>query len=257
MAGAASNAFDQSHASWSGMLSQYVQWNQIGTATQVDYDGFKQDSAQLSEYLDQLSAASNDDFQAWPKADQEAFLINAYNAATVQLVLTRYPDLESIRDLGGLFSSPWKKQVLDLLGQRRSLDAIEHELLRGAPDYSDPRIHFAVNCASIGCPALRPQAYVGTQLNEQLEDQTLRFLRDRSRNKFDGKHNTLVISKIFDWYAEDFNDHSGGIRAFLGERASALGLDENQTRQLRSGDLSIGFGEYDWSLNRAPSRPTN
>lgn len=112
-----------------------------------------------------------------------AFLINAYNAATVALILTRYPELDSIKELGSLLRSPWKRRFVDLLGARRSLDDIEHELLREAPDFAEPRIHFAVNCASLGCPALRPEAYEAERLEAQLADQTRRFLRDRSRNR--------------------------------------------------------------------------
>lgn len=250
---AAETAFDRTHASWGELVEKYVHWNAQGTTTQVDYAGFKVDSEQLSDYLNQLSGVSRREFRDWSKGDQYAFLINAYNAATVQLVLTRYPDLTSIKDLGRLFSSPWKKQVLDLLGQSRSLDVIEHELLRGGPDFSDPRVHFAVNCASIGCPALRAEAYVGSRLDAQLEDQTRRFLRDRSRNHLDDSRDQLVISKVFDWYAEDFAAHSGGIRGFLGSRGEALELDETLLRQLRDGELAIGFGEYDWTLNQTHS----
>lgn len=247
---AAAAAFDRSHAAWTGLLGRHVQWDRDGSATRVDYAGFAVDAAQLSAYLKALSGVPSSEFRGWSKDDREAFLINAYNAATVELVLTRYPELESIKDLGGLFSSPWKKRFIDLLGERRSLDDIEHDLLRGAADYSDPRIHFAVNCASIGCPALRPEAYAGTTLREQLEDQTRLFLRDRSRNRFDADSGQLEISRIFDWYGQDFEAHAGGVRAFLADRATDLGLDAGRAVQLRSGKMPIVFGEYDWSLNR-------
>lgn len=242
-------SFDQTHAAWSELLSRHVQWNVEGTTSTVGYAGFARDSKALDAYLDTLSKIEPNTFDAWKRSDREAFLINAYNAATVKLILSRYPKLESIKELGRLFSSPWKKEFVDLLGERRSLDSIEHGLLRGAKDYRDPRIHFAVNCASIGCPALRPEAYVGKGLHAQLEDQTSRFLRDRSRNRLAADGKSLQVSKIFDWYAADFDAHSAGVPAFLADHAEALGLDAAHSRQLREGKRAITYTDYDWSLN--------
>ena len=252
VSGTENPAFEQSHSTWSALLSRHVHWNAEGTTSTVDYAGFSRDSKALDAYLHTLSTIDRATFDAWNQDDRQAFLINAYNAATVQLILTRYPKLESIKDLGGLFSSPWKKEFVDLLGERRSLDSIEHGLLRGARDYRDPRIHFAVNCASIGCPALRPEAYVGEQLNAQLEDQTQRFLKDRSRNRLAADGESLQVSKLFDWYAEDFDAHSGGVANFLADHAEALALDTAHARQLRERALPIRFSDYNWSLNEKP-----
>ena len=241
--------FDQRHAAWTELLAEHVSWTPDGSASTVDYAGFQADRKPLQHYLDSLSAVPLKHFQQWPEAQRQAFLINAYNAYTVALILTRYPDLDSIKDLGGLFSSPWKKSFFELLGQTRSLDEVEHELLRGAADFAEPRIHFAVNCASIGCPALRPQAYVGEHLDAQLEDQTARFLRDRSRNRMDADQ--LAVSMIFRWYREDF-DHAGGLNNFLADHGEALGLTPAQKNALRRDDLKLRFLPYDWQLN-APS----
>lgn len=244
---AAPTAYDPSHTAWSRLLSAHVAWNAAGTATTVDYAGFARDSAALRGYLQSLSAVTEAQVRQWPQAEREAFLINAYNAATVQLILTRYPKLQSIKELGGLLSSPWKRAFVPLLGKTRSLDDIEHGLLRGDPGYADPRIHFAVNCASVGCPALRPEAYVGPRLRQQLEDQTRRFLRDRSRNRLEG--GTLRVSKIFDWYGRDFAAQ-GGVSAFLTRYSDALSLDTSTNDRLRRGQLPIAYLEYDWFLNR-------
>lgn len=249
--GAENDGFDQSHAAWSDLVSRHVQWNSEGSASTVDYAGFKRDSTALDAYLARLSKIERNTFDAWEQNDRQAFLINVYNAATVKLILSRYPKLESIKDLGGLFSSPWKKEFVDLLGERRSLDSIEHGLLRGANDYRDPRIHFAVNCASIGCPALRPQAFVGAKLDAQLQEQTSRFLRDRSRNRYDAKANKLEVSSIFDWYAEDFDAHAGGVSVFLADHGEALGLDAPTRERLRKGKIPITYTDYDWKLNSA------
>lgn len=243
--------FDQRHATWNELLEQHVNWTPDGGASTVDYAGFQANHQTLQRYLEQLSAVPLKRYQQWPEAQRQAFLINAYNAFTVALILTRYPDLDSIKDLGGLFSSPWKKSFFELLGKKRSLDQVEHELLRGAADFAEPRIHFAVNCASVGCPALRPQAYVAEQLDAQLEDQTQRFLRDRSRNRMEAGE--LAISMIFRWYGEDF-DHAGGLNNFLAAHSEALGLSTVERNALKRDELKIRFLSYDWQLNKQSAR---
>lgn len=240
--------FDLQHTKWNGLLTANVSWTKDGEESVVDYAAFARNRDGLKAYLGSASAVSQSTFGQWDKADRDAFLINVYNAATVELILTRYPDLKSIKDLGGLLSSPWKKDVISLLGKQRSLDDVEHSMLRGAAGYVEPRIHFAVNCASIGCPALRPEAYVGSRLATQLDDQTKRFLRDRSRNRYESGEG-LQVSKIFDWYADDFVKHAGGVDKFLAGYADALGLDSGTSRKLESGTLPISYTDYDWRLN--------
>lgn len=247
---AAPAAHDPAHGVWDRLLATHVAWNPAGTATAVDYAGFARDAAPLEGYLSSLAAVDEARFRQWPLDEREAFLINAYNAATVQLVLTRYPELDSIKELGRLLRSPWKRAFVPLLGKVRSLDDIEHHLLRGDPGHADPRIHFAVNCASIGCPALRPEAYVGPRLCAQLEDQTQRFLSDRSRNRLAG--GSLRVSRIFDWYRQDFAAQ-GGVHGFLARYAGALELDAQVRESLRRGKIPLAYTDYDWSLNR--SRP--
>lgn len=247
---AAPTRFDRSHSQFNALLQKHVEWSRSGTASEVDYAGLLADRAQLKKYLDSLALVRADEFAAWPAADRQAFLINAYNAATIDLVLKHYPGLKSIKDLGGLFSSPWKQVFVPLLGKRRSLDGLEHGLLRGARDYRDPRIHFAINCASIGCPALRPEAYVGSRLQVQLDDQTRRFLRDASRNHYDAGSGALRVSRIFDWYGDDFVRLAGGVRAFLARYPGELGLDPVTSGRLVSGKLVLTYRDYDWTLNR-------
>ncbi len=241
-------SFDSTHGAWNRLLAANVHWNAAGTTTTVDYAAFARDRTALANYMQSLASVSEAEFGRWPLAERQSFLINAYNAGTVTLVLTRYPGLKSIKEIGGLFGSPWKQDALVLLGKQRTLDEVEHTLLRGAPEYAEPRIHFAVNCASIGCPALRPEAYVGVKLDRQLDDQTRRFLRDRSRNRNDPRAG-LRVSKIFDWYGSDFDAHAGGVGAFLARYAAELGLDRATAQRLISGAESVGFTPYDWRLN--------
>jgi hypothetical protein len=171
------------HGTWDGLLQRHVKPILGGVATQVDYGGMARERVQLKGYLDALAAVPEADFRRWPRDERLAFLINAYNAGTVELVLTRWPKLDSIKDLGSLLGSPWKKRFIPLLGGTRSLDDIEHGMIRAKGAYAEPRIHFAVNCASVGCPALRPEAYTAARLDAQLADATRRFLGDRTRNR--------------------------------------------------------------------------
>ncbi|UTW10276.1 DUF547 domain-containing protein [Marinobacterium rhizophilum] len=238
------------HSDWDRLLKTHVLELQNGRATQLDYTAVTQQRPQLSAYLARLSDVQQPQFDAWTKDDQLAFLINAYNAWTVELILGAYPDLASIKELGSLFQSPWKKAFVPLLGEQRSLDNIEHDLIRGSRRYRDPRIHFAVNCASIGCPALRAEAYSGSALEQQLEQQTRLFLQDRSRNRSTGQR--LELSSIFKWYAEDFSAGWRGaesLEQFLTLYADALGLNETQLQHLRAGNTDIDFLDYDWNLN--------
>lgn len=244
-----SQSFDREHVAWTLLLKKYVHWNADGTASSVDYAGFAHDRSALDAYLATLGRVTPSQYQAWSRADREAFLINAYNAATVELILTRYPDLRSINDLGGWLSTPWKRRFVVLLGKTRSLDDIEQGMLRKAPDYRNPRVHFAVNCASLGCPALRDEAYVGARLDAQLDDQTRRFLRDRTRNRFNAASRQLMVSKIFDWYGADFAK-VGGVANFFAGYADALGMTPAEAMALRAGRIGIDDLPYDWSLNR-------
>jgi hypothetical protein len=243
-------AFDHDHAAFSRLLQRHVAWNAAGTATSVDYAGLQKERTLLQAYLRELATVRETDFRRWSTAQRQAFLIDAYNAATLELVLQRYPNLRSIKELGSLLQSPWKRRFVTLLGRQRSLDEIEHQLLRGTADYRDPRIHFAVNCASIGCPALRPEAYRADRLDAQLSDQTRRFMSDRSRNRFDAGKPVLEVSKIFDWYAADFERHAGGVPAFLASHAQSLGLSPAMAIRLRQGRLPLRYLDYDWKLNR-------
>ena len=238
------------HDNWNTLLSRHVKPINQGHSSAVDYAAMQQDRAILTLYLKQLSQITQTQFDAWDKPAQLAMLINAYNAWTVELILTKYPDIDSIKDLGGFFSSPWDKSFIPLLGKTRSLNDIEHKLIRGSDRYNDPRIHFAVNCASIGCPALREEAYTGAKLDMQLDAQTQRFLADSSRNY--AKGDTVYLSAIFKWYGDDFTKGFGGadsVDAFLLLYPSGLKLSPALQTAAEKQQLNIDFLDYDWSLN--------
>ncbi len=251
----ASSFAQDSDAAWTALLARHVVLVDDRHASRVDYAGFAADRAALDRYTGALSAVSKNAFDRLSKPQQMAFLINAYNAFTIELILTRYPKLDSIRDLGSLFGSPWKKRFIALLGDQVSLDDIEHGMLRAPGRYDDPRIHFAVNCASIGCPALREEAYAADRLDAQLDDQARRFLSDRTRNRFDPKARALQVSKLFDWYGDDFTKGHRGIasvRGFLAGYAEPLADAPADRALIRGQGAPLGFTDYDWKLNDVP-----
>lgn len=247
----AAHAATFDHSRWDRLVHTDVVQVHGGQASQVNYDAFKRDHNDLDSYLKSTEGVTQAEFDGWTKSDQLAFLINVYNARTVQLVLTRYPDLHSIKDLGTVFQMPWQKPFFQLFGRQASLDDVEQGLIRGSGRYDEPRVHFAVNCASIGCPALRNEAYTGARLDAQLDDQARKFLADRQRNALTAKG--LELSSIFKWYRGDFEKGWHGAQSlpdFLGLYASELGLSKAQLGDLKAGRTPLVFRDYDWTLNR-------
>jgi hypothetical protein len=235
-------AFDHSHAAWDALLRKHVVLLEGGKASQLRYAAVAQERAALRQYLQELSRVGEAEFQAWSPPQQVAFLINAYNAYTVEKILTRYPEIRSVWDFGKFFGNPFRDEFFSLLGRKASLDAIEHGILRQR--YAEPRIHFALNCASVGCPMLREEAYVAPRLEQQLEEQTVRFLSDHSRNRF--REGRLEVSMIFDWFRDDFEPRE----AFLLRYAALLGVPPG----LSASSLpKLAFLDYDWSLNDSRS----
>lgn len=251
---AGAQAFDHGHAAWTALLRRHVRLVRGGQASLVQYAGLGAERGTLKAYLDSLSSVTPAAFAGWTRAERQALLVNAYNAFTVELVLTRYPDLRSIKDLGTLIRSPWQPKWIALLGSRVSLDDIEHAMLRRRGDYDDPRVHFAVNCASLGCPALREEAFVAARLDAQLDEQSLRFMSDRARNRFNAQRQRMELSKVFDWYGEDFRlGHRGigSLPSFAARYADQLADLPADRERIRSGQVEIAFTDYDWSLNDA------
>jgi hypothetical protein len=245
-------AFDQNHAAWDALLKRHVSIAQNGSSSRVDYAGFNADAGVLQGYVDGLTAVTPAEYHDWTREQQLAFLINAYNAFTIKLVLMRYPDLKSIKDLGSFLKSPWKKEFFALLGAERSLDGLEHGLIRAPGSFDDPRIHFAVNCASVGCPMLRAEAYVAQRLDAQLDDGVRRFLGDRNRNRYDPVSGALEVSRIFDWYKVDFEKGNRGVSSvplFLASYADLLADGAPARQAVRQGQAQIRYLDYDWNLN--------
>jgi len=203
----------------------------------VDYQGFKKNETRLDSYLELLGKT---DVQALGRKDQFAFYINAYNAGTIKLILSKYPNITSIWDLGNrVFNSPFKKKFLQLGSRKVSLDYIENDILR--PRFADPRVHFAINCASKSCPPLLSQPYQGEILDRQLNNAARTFINDTRFNRLNG--NTLYISRIFKWFSEDFDNDP--LTFFL---KYAIG-DFKENLEDRKSEIRIKYLDYDWSLN--------
>jgi hypothetical protein len=215
---------------YASLLKKYV------ANGRVDYSGFKTDESQLDQYLRQLSQTQPDQLD---RAGQMAFYINLYNAATIKLILTAYPGIKSIKDLGSLFQSPWKKKFITLNGRTITLDHIEHDILR--PRFKDPRVHFAINCASQSCPPLLDVPYTGSTLDAQLNKVTANFINNPQSTYIQG--DTLYLSSIFKWFSADFGDD---IRGFVSKYARG---DLRKQLDARASSLKIKYLDYDWSLN--------
>ncbi len=248
LAGSPALAFDHRHTAFTTVLQAHVSWNEAGTASVVDYPALKENRQPLDDYLDTLSAVPRAEFEAWDKDRQLAFLINAYNGFTLALILDNYP-VDSIRGIGRFWQNPWKIRFFTLLGEKMHLDQVEHDIIREPGRFDEPRIHFAVNCASIGCPALRDEAFVHDRLDAQLEDSTRRFLIDDSRNRYNPENESLEVSSIFKWYGEDFERDAGSVRKWLARYADLLTDNKAAKAQIQAGNVHLQYLDYDWALN--------
>ncbi|TGL55503.1 DUF547 domain-containing protein [Leptospira kemamanensis] len=229
-------SFDHKHSVWDSLLKKHVK-NGL-----VSYKGFVSDVSTLNGYLESLTKVTDSQYQSFSDKEKMSFLINAYNAFTVKLIVDHYP-VESITDIGSPISKinlargiPWKKEFFSLLGKSRHLDWIEHEKLR--KDFSEPRIHFAIVCASIGCPILQSEAYVPTNLEKQLQTAKLVFLKNPKKNSYDKSTNTLYLSKIFNWFQPDFT-----------KKMSLVEFVQDGFAETIKPDAKIIYNEYNWDLN--------
>ncbi|EFL51986.1 protein of unknown function DUF547 [Solidesulfovibrio fructosivorans JJ]] len=218
-------------AGYGGLLMRHV------ADGRVDYAGLKTDEARLDAALEAMSRV--DPAALSPQA-QFAYYINVYNAWTLKLILEHYPGIRSIKEAGSFFRSPWKRSFVRLRDGVVSLDDIEHGILRSR--FHDPRVHFAVNCASKSCPPLADAPYRGETLDAQLDAATKAFINNPKNTFF--KDGALHVSRIFDWYGEDFGGATGVwtfIRRFA-DPALAREMDAAPRHELV-------YDPYDWSLN--------
>lgn len=209
------------HSQWNSLLQKYV--NSKGN---VNYAGFKQDKSALEAYLQQLADQPVE--SSWSREEKLAYWINAYNAFTVKLIVDNLP-VKSITNLKG--GKPWDDKWIKLGSKVYSLNQIENDIIR--PSFKEPRIHFAVNCAAKSCPPLLNKAWTADKLNSYFEQQARAFINNPNYNKISA--NSIQVSKIFDWYGEDF----GNLIDYL---------NKYSTTKINA-DAKVSFLEYDWSLN--------
>ncbi|SFE28792.1 DUF547 domain-containing protein [Nitrosomonas sp. Nm166] len=258
---ASATRFD--HTIWDGLLREHVYMMDQGQTSRVNYFGFASNHGQLHKYLSQLSAVKEKDFSSLDKSEQLAFLINTYNAFTVEMILRSYSSIATLRAYAPV-NIHWKSRLISMLRNQRelkfiplfgkflSLDDIEEGMIRRPGSYDEPRIHFALNRASIGCPALLNRAYSGIELEHQLEAATRAFLSDRSRNRFNEEAERLEVSEIFDWYSEDFERNWQGwtgLAQFFAHYRDSLADTPHARELLTAGNLEIQFLEFNWMLN--------
>lgn len=225
-----------SHDALDALLKRHVSVD----GAHVDYKGLKQDLPQLDAYLASVASA---DLKTLSSKELKALLINAYNAYTLKLIISN-ESVTSIRNI----DDPWGTQAYRVGGHAVSLNDLEHGLLR--PLFKDPRIHFAVNCASIGCPPLRPEAFTGQKLTQQLEQATKATLTNPSYVHV--KANTLHLSSILDWYGGDFTNphytaHKASVAAYVAMYATP---EVSAFIKSKDNDPKVVFLEYNWALNQ-------
>ena len=220
--------FDHQYKNYGQILNDHV------NNGKVDYLKLKKNANALNLVLVEFAAVSSEQFEGWDKNKQLAYLINLYNAATLDLIIDNYP-LVSIKDL----DQPWDKKIVNLHGENISLNHLEHEIIR--KNYKEPRIHFALVCAAKGCPVLISDPYTGGKLESQLKGSTKLFLSESDKNKIDDTNKLIIISPIFEWFAIDFEEHSGSVVAFLAPYYSK-NSEDLKTYQIK-------YTNYDWSLN--------
>lgn len=220
------------HEPWNQLLKAHV-----SSAGIVDYKGFIKDKSKLDAYLKTVSANAPDR-KTWSKNEQLAYWINAYNAYTVKLITDNYP-VKSIKDLGPALKIPliadvWHYKFFKIGGQESSLDEIEHSILR--KEFEEPRIHFAINCASVSCPPLLNEAFMANKIDSQLDKVAKAFVNDKSRNKITA--NAVQISPIFSWFKGDFTK-KGSVVDFLNKYSTVK----------ISSSAKVSHQDYNWNLN--------
>lgn len=221
------------HEQFTLLLKKHVSSNGM-----VDYEGFIEDKEVFDRYLSLLRNNPPNE-ETWTKNEQMAYWINAYNAFTIDLIMQHYP-VSSIKDIGSTIqipfvNTPWDIKFIKIGDVEYDLNNIEHGILR--KKWSDPRIHFAVNCASFSCPRLRREAYEADILSQQLDEQAIAFINNEELNSV--KDGRAELSKIFSWYAGDFK-RILPVKEYINQYSEVL----------MSSKTEIDYKEYDWTLNK-------
>jgi len=236
---------------------RYVAWNKLLTTHTengfVNYQDLKESPEDLTAVMESFQAATEDEYDPWSRNQKIAFWLNAYNFAAMNLIVEHYPiqkkfgwkalaypdnSIQQIPDV-------WDRESIEVLGKERSLNEIEHEILR--KEFKDPRVHFVLVCASIGCPKLRAEPYVPERLEEQLDEQVRVFMSDTEKARYERENDTLYLSPILKWFGDDF-EAAGGRVAFVKKYLP------RETANHLSDKSKIKWLDYDWSLNEGKAK---
>jgi hypothetical protein len=251
--------FDQSHSVYDSLLKKYVKNGR------VDYSGFIASKEEFASYLNTLGSVEQSDYDGWTEEEKLAFWINAYNAFTIKAIIDNYPITRSF-SIVGLFvpsnsilqiKGVWDKLKFKAVGNEVTLEDIEHEILR--KQFDEPRIHMAINCASVSCPDLRNEAYVPGKLQEQLTQASVSFMNNPEKGLYIDEGDGIVkLSKIFNWFGDDFISIYGDGYSFKGRNEkenAALNFalvyvdSDSKKEYLKRNNFRIGYLNYDWHLN--------
>ncbi|MDA2921263.1 DUF547 domain-containing protein [Desulfobacterota bacterium AH_259_B03_O07] len=259
ISGEETNRFDQRHSIYDSLLKEHVQ------DAKVNYRGIINSSEKFNEYIMQLGSISQEAYQNWTDEEKLAFWINAYNAFTIKAIIDNYP-IKRNYSLVGLFlpsnsirqiSGVWTDLQFRAVGRNVTLGEIEHEILR--KEFNEPRIHFAINCASMGCPDLRNEAYRPDIIYDQLESQSIDYVNNQEKGvRIDTENSKVQFSQIFNWFGDDFVESYGNTKLFEERSFKEKAIlnfvlkylkSEGERDYLKRNGFSISYLDYDWSLN--------
>lgn len=245
VAQADSTVAEPDYETYAEVLGTYVD-----EAGWVNYEGLQQERQPLDTFNNSLDAIDEAAYASWTEEEQIAYWINAYNSLTLKSIIDQSPIKASIKDITGV----WRIRKHPILGQDKTLDNIEHQVLR--VDFDEPRLHAAIVCAAISCPPLRNEPFTGEALDAQLDDQVEEWLARPDGLAIDKEAGEVRLSKIFQWFGEDWIPSYGVETGFTGSEAERAVLNfisnyvsEEDQAYLRAGEYQVRYFDYDWSLN--------
>ena len=240
------NDTSSNYQNYNNVLQTYVSDRGL-----VNYQQLQANRQELDRFNQSFAMVSPETYNSWSEPEKLAFLINAYNSFTLQSIIDQNPLKKSIRDISGV----WKRRKFAIAGMEKTLDNIEHDIIR--EEFNEPRIHMALVCAAMSCPILRNEAYTAEELDAQLDDQTRKFITSSQGFKIDRDQNTVYLSSIFKWFGKDWIANYEIKNKFTGSKKEkavlnfiSQYLNPQDIQYLEQGEYKISYLKYDWSLNK-------
>ena len=240
------NDTSSNYQNYNNILQSYVSDRGL-----VNYQQLQANRQELDRFNQSFAMVSPETYNSWSEEEKLAFLINAYNSFTLQSIIDQNPLKKSIRDISGV----WKRRKFAIAGMEKTLDNIEHDIIR--KEFNEPRIHMALVCAAMSCPILRNEAYTAEELDAQLDDQTRKFITSSQGFKIDRDQNIVYLSSIFKWFGKDWIANYEIENKFTGSKKEkavlnfiSQYLNPQDLQYLEQGEYKISYLKYDWSLNK-------